>query len=327
MAQEVQPGNYVLNDYNFETPKTDLKAPANIDRQNVEANHEIYDYPGEYDKYDDGKRYSKTRIEEMHASFETAYGGGTVRGVAAGYKFKLSGAARSDENTNYLVVSTSTHAESEGYLSDGGSGGDAAFSCSFTAIRATTPFHSARLTPKPTIQGAQTAVVTGPKGEEIYTDKYGRIKVQFHWDRKGKRDENTTCWIRVGQAWAGKRWGATFTPRIGQEVIVAFLEGDPDQPIIVGSVYNGDQMPPYYGEGRDSKHKHDPNVWGVKSCSTKSGEGYNELRFDDYKGKEEIYLHAEKDLDLRVKNCAHKTIGSDVHCTIGTDAAGTCGAR
>src|SRR6266513_2944919 len=268
MAQEVQPGSYVINDYNFETPKTDLKAPANVDRQNVESKHEIYDYPGEYDKFDEGKRYARTRIEELQSSFEIASGGGDVRGVAAGFKFKLSGASRSDENTNYLVVSTSTHAESEGFLSAGAPDGAGAFACSFTAIRATTPFHPARLTPKPVIQGAQTAVVTGPKGEEIYTDKYKRIKVQFYWDRKGKHDENTTCWIRVAEPWAGKRWGSTFTPRIGQEVVVSFLEGDPDRPLVIGSVYNGDQMRPYLGEGLDSKHKHDPKLTGVKSCST-----------------------------------------------------------
>ena len=323
MAQEVQPGSYVLNDYNFETPKTDLKAPANIDRQNVESKHEIYDYPGEYDKFDDGKRYARTRIEEVQSGFETAYGGGDVRGVAVGFKFKLGGAPRSDENTNYLVVSTSTHAESEGFLPDGGADGAAAFECSFTAIRATTPFHPARLTPKPLIQGAQTAVVTGPKGEEIYTDKYGRIKVQFYWDRKGKHDENTTCFIRVAEPWAGKRWGSTFTPRIGQEVVVNFLEGDPDQPLIIGSVYNGDQMPPYLGEGLDGKHKHDPKVSGVKSCSTKGGQGYNELRFDDNKGKEQIFLHAEKDLDTRVRNDTRTDVGGSMNLSVGfQDAQG-----
>src|SRR5438552_10788885 len=317
MAQEVQPGSYVLNDYNFETPKTDLKAPANVDRQNVESKHEVYDYPGEYDKFDDGKRYARTRIEELQSSFETASGSGDVRGVAAGFKFKLSGASRSDENTDYLIVSTSTHAESEGFLSDGAPEGAGAFACNFTAICATTPFHPARLTPKPVIQGAQTAVVTGPKGDEIYTDKYGRIKVQFYWDRKGKHDENTTCWIRVAEPWAGKRWGSTFTPRIGQEVVVNFLEGDPDQPLIIGSAYNGDQMPPYLGEGFDGKHRHDPKVSGVKSCSTKGGQGYNELRFDDNKGKEQIFLHAEKDLDRRVRNDISTDVGGSTNLTVG----------
>ena len=311
MAQEVQPGSYVLNDYNFETPKTDLKAPANIDRQNVESKHEIYDYPGEYDKFDDGKRYARTRIEEVQSDFETASGGGDVRGVAAGFKFKLGGASRSDENTNYLVVSTSTHAESEGFLSGGASEGAGAFACSFTAIRATTPFHPARLTPKPVIQGAQTAVVTGPKGEEIYTDKYKRIKVQFYWDRKGKHDENTTCWIRVAEPWSGKNWGSVCTPRIGQEVVVNFLEGDPDQPLIIGSVYNGEQMPPY----ELPKHK---TLSGVKSRSTLGGSSpnFNEIRFEDKKGEEQVFINAEKDMDLRVENDSREFIGKDRHLIV-----------
>jgi len=317
MAQEVQAGSYVLNDYNFETPKTDLKAPSNIDRQNVEANHELYDYPGEYDKFDDGKRYSRMRIEEVQSDFEIAEGSGDVRGVAAGFKAKINGLSRSDQIDDYLVVSTMIYAESEGFLSGGGASDGGAFSCSFTAVRAKTPFHPARLTPKPIIQGAQTAVVTGPKGEEIYTDKYGRIKVQFHWDRKGKKDENTTCFIRVAELWAGKRWGSIFTPRIGQEVVVNFLEGDPDQPLIIGSVYNAEQMQPYLGEGLDEKHKHDPKLSGIKSCSTKGGQGYNELRFDDNKGREEIFVHAEKDLDTRVRNDTRTDVGGSTNLTVG----------
>jgi Rhs element Vgr protein len=317
MSQEVQPGRYVLNDYDFEKPKTSLQATASIDRQNIEANHELFDYPGEYTKLEDGQLYARTRIEEVQCGFETAYGSGDVRGVATGFKFKLGGAPRSDQNVNYLVVSTYIQAESEGFLSDGGPEGSGAFACSFTAVRANTPFHPARLTPKPVIQGLQTAVVTGPKGEEIHTDKFGRVKVQFFWDRKGKKDENTTCFIRVAEPWAGKRWGSTFTPRIGQEVVVSFLEGDPDRPLIIGGVYNGDQMPPYLGEGLDVKHKHDPRVSGIKSCSTKGGEGYNELRFDDNKGKEQIFIHAEKDLDMRINSVSRTTVGADSHLTIG----------
>ena len=315
-------GKYQHTDYDFTRPKVDLKTPESNPGQFGHADYEIFDYPGEYDKRPDGEQWSRVRMEELRTDRETIQGGGDVTGLATGYKFTLSEPPGPGDAGDYVVTATSIHLQSNVYES-GTSGGEGdSYYCSFSAIKAADQFRPARLTPKPSVQGLQTAVVTGPKGEEIYTDKYGRIKVQFYWDREGKRDENTTCWIRVGQAWAGKRWGATFTPRIGQEVIVAFLEGDPDQPIIVGSVYNGDQMPPYLGEGLDPKHKHDPNLWGIKSCSTKSGEGYNELRFDDCKGKEEIYLHAEKDLDVRVKNCAHETIGGDVHCTIGTDGGG-----
>jgi type VI secretion system secreted protein VgrG len=320
MTQEVQAGNYVLNDYDFEKPKTSLKAPANIDRQNVEANHELYDYPGEYDKFDDGKRYARMRIEEVQSDFEIAEGSGDVRGVAAGFKFKINGLPRSDQIDDYLVVSTVTRGESEGFLSDGGASGSGAFSCSFTAVRAKTPFHPARLTPKPIIQGAQTAVVTGPKGEEIYTDKYGRIKVQFHWDRKGKKDENTTCFIRVAEPWAGKNWGIIFTPRIGQEVVVNFLEGDPDQPLIIGSVYNGDQMPPYTLPANKTQS-------GVKTRSSLNGTpaNFNEIRFEDKKGQEQLYIHAEKNEDIVVENNKTENVGNNEDIKIGHDRTETVG--
>lgn len=322
MTQEVQAGSYVLNDYDFEKPKTSLKAPANIDRQNVEANHELYDYPGEYDKFDDGKRYARMRIEEVQSDFEIAEGSGDVRGVAAGFKFKINGLPRSDQIDDYLVVSSVTRAESEGFLSGGGASDSGAFSCSFTAVRAKTPFHPARLTPKPIIQGAQTAVVTGPKGEEIYTDKYGRIKVQFHWDRKGKKDENTTCFIRVAEPWAGKQWGIIFTPRIGQEVVVNFLEGDPDQPLIIGSVYNGDQMPPYTLPANKTQS-------GVKTRSSLNGTpaNFNEIRFEDKKGQEQLYIHAEKNEDIVVENNKTENVGNNEDIQIGNDRTETVGGN
>jgi len=166
------------------------------------------------------------------------------------------------------------------------------------------------------VQGSQSAVVVGPKGEEIFTDKYGRVKVQFHWDREGKNDEDSSCWVRVGQLAAGRRWGASHWPRIGQEVIVDFFEGDPDQPIIVGTVYNADQMPPYLGQGPDSKHKNDNKVSGFKSNTTKGGQGFNELRFDDTKDKEQVFIHAEKNLDTRVKSSSMESVGSAKHVTV-----------
>ena len=163
-----------------------------------------------------------------------------------------------------------------------------------------------------------TAVVVGKQGDENCTDKYGRIKVQFHWDREGKLDQNSSCWVRVAQAWAGRRWGSTFIPRVGQEVIVDFLEGDPDQPIVIGTVYNADQMPPYLGDGLDSKHANDPNVSGIKSCSTKGGGGFNEMRFDDTSGQEQLFIHAEKDMDVRVKNDQHTVVAQNFSLKVGS---------
>ena len=173
------------------------------------------------------------------------------------------------------------------------------------------------MTPKPIIQGTQSAYVVGPTDKEIFTDKFGRVKVQFHWDRTGNYDAESACWIRVAQMWAGKRWGVSFWPRIGQEVIVAFEEGDPDQPIIVGSVYNPDQMPAYLGDGPDPKHKNDNKVSGIKSNTTPGGQGYNEIRFDDTKGKEQVFIHAQRNMDVNIGGSYMTTVGGSINFTNG----------
>jgi len=169
------------------------------------------------------------------------------------------------------------------------------YECAFVAAEGKQPFRAPQVTPKPVVHGPQTAIVVGKQGEEIYSDKYGRVKVQFHWDREGKSDENSSCWIRVSQLWAGKNWGGMFIPRIGQEVIVEFLEGDPDQPIITGRVYNADKMPPYPLPDNQTRST-------VKSNSSKGGGGFNEIRFEDKKGGEEYYVHAQKDMNVFVLN-------------------------
>ena len=174
------------------------------------------------------------------------------------------------------------------------------------------PYRPPRVTPKPIVQGPQTAVVVGKAGEEIWTDKYGRVKVQFHWDREGKRNENSSCWIRVSHPWAGKGWGAVAIPRIGQEVIVDFLEGDPDQPIITGRVYNAEQMPPYELPANQTQS-------GIKSRSSKGGdtENFNEIRFEDKKGSEEVYIHAEKDQNIVVENDQTIAVGTTGRSLLG----------
>ncbi len=174
------------------------------------------------------------------------------------------------------------------------------------------PYRPQRKTPKPVIAGCQTAVVVGPKGEEIFTDKYGRVKVQFHWDREKKLDEGSSCWLRVGTVWAGRQWGAIHIPRIGQEVIVEFVEGSPDEPIIVGSVYNADTMPPY----KLPEHK---TRSGIMSRSSLGGGSmnFNEIRFEDKKGKEQLYIHAEKNQDIEVENDETHSVGVDRSKTIG----------
>ncbi len=254
LQKEVQTGVYSLNDFNFTTPKSSLLAKSQVSQAHAQSNFEIYDYPGEYDDQGEGQSlYSKLRIQEHQAQHEVAQGHGNARGLASGAIFTLDLFPRSDQNRDYLITETYIHITGDIYEGRGGGGRGEFYTCAFSAIPSDVPYRPPRLTPKPLIQGPQTAMVVGTKGEEIMTDKYGRVKLQFHWDRYSKGDENSSCWVRVSQAWAGKNWGAIYIPRIGQEVIVEFLEGDPDQPIITGRVYNAVAMPPYALPGEMTK--------------------------------------------------------------------------
>jgi len=311
LSQEVQPGACALNDFNFETPKASLMAKGVIDRPHAQSQFEIYDYPGEYTDSGEGDTYARTRIEELHAEFEQVLGTGNAMGVATGSLFTLTNYPRDDQNREYLVSSTSLDVESDVFESGVADSGPE-FACSFTALDASQPYRSERSTPKPVVQGPQTAIVVGKAGEEIWTDEYGRVKVQFHWDRYGAADEDSSCWIRVAQLWAGKNWGAMYLPRIGQEVIVEFLEGDPDRPIITGRVYNDATKPPYELPGNATRST-------VKSNSSKGGGGFNEIRLEDLKGEEQVFVHAEKNFDLRVKNDRHEFIGNDRHLMVKND--------
>jgi type VI secretion system secreted protein VgrG len=311
VEKEVQPVAFALNDFNFEKPKTSLRASANVTRQHGLSQFEIYDYPGEYREMSEGERLTAVRLDELQSRYETLRGQGSSRGLASGSTFTLKGHARADQNREYLVTSISLHADAGEFASSTAGKGEF-FSCSLTAIEKAQQFRPARVTPKPSVQGPQTAMVVGPKGEEIYPDKYGRVKLQFHWDRYGKADENSSCWIRVSSEWAGKKWGAINLPRIGQEVIVEFLEGDPDRPLITGRVYNAEAMPPYELPGKAT-------ISTLKSNSSKGGAGFNEIRFDDKKGEEQVFLHGEKNLDIRIKNDAYTTIENNQHLLVKKD--------
>lgn len=287
VEKELKPGAYALNDFNFETPKASLRAKSTISREHAAAAFEVYDYPGEYEDHGDGEAYARVRIEELQSTYEVCHAQANVRGLCAGYVFTLQDHPRQDQNREYLITSGSCQMDAGGFESGDASEADEFFSCSCTVIDCNTPFRPARTTPKPLIQGPQTAIVVGPAGDEIHTDAQARVKVQFHWDRYGKSDENSSCWVRVSQPWAGKGWGSMATPRIGQEVIVEFLEGDPDRPIITGRVYNADQPPPYAG-GQGV-------VSGLKSKTHKGG-GFNEFSMDDTAGSEKISIHAQYDM-------------------------------
>lgn len=302
-SQRVQSGVYVANDFDFERPRTVLERQSLIKRKHAKPSLEVYNYPGGYTQSSDGDFYSRTRIEELQAAYEIIEGKTNTAPFSTGMLFKLTGFHREDQNREHLITGATHELKMEIDTAAATSSGQLKsqaglyYDCSFTAIDSQQPFRSPCITPKPVVRGPQTAMVVGKQGEEIWTDSHGRVKVQFHWDRLGKNDENSSCWLRVAQIWAGKQWGAMHIPRIGQEVIVDFLEGDPDSPIITGRVYNGESTVPYDLPANQTQS-------GLKSRSTKegSGETFNELRFEDKKGEEEIYFHAEKNFQRIVEN-------------------------
>jgi type VI secretion system secreted protein VgrG len=318
--QILRPGKYAVTDYNFETPSTSLDAEMKTTIE-VGGNSklEIYDFPGEYANKKQGDAIAKIRMEEEEAQYFVASGTSSCRAFTTGYRFDLKDYVRKDMNQAYVLTSLHHVATVGGTYTTTTTGKDeSAYTNSFTCIPHKVPFRPPQVTPKPVIQGVQTAVVVGKAGEEIWTDNYGRVKVQFHWDREGKYDENSSCWTRVSQNWAGKQWGAMFLPRIGQEVIVEFVEGDPDRPIITGRVYNAEQMPPYPLPGEQTKST-------IKSNSSKGGGGSNELRFEDKKGGEEIYLHGQKDWTIAIENDKNQTVGHDEMLSVGNNRTKTVG--
>jgi type VI secretion system secreted protein VgrG len=314
-SREVQPGVYAQDDYDFERPSVEIKTRKALTRSYTPSDYEMFDYPGRYLQSADGQQLASVRIDEYGSQFETANAITNARGLSVGCSLNVYGCPRADQNREYLVLSADYDLEYGDYESVPQPEG-ADYQCSFVAMSTKQQFRPRRLTPKPFVQGPQTAMVVGPGGDEIYTDKYGRVKVVFHWDRRGqeKKDENSSCWIRVSSPWAGKAWGGIAIPRIGQEVVVDFLEGDPDQPIILGRVYNAEQMPPYELPANMTQT-------GIKSRSSKGGspDNFNELRFEDKKGEEQVFLHAEKNQDIEVENDETHWVGHDRKKTIDHD--------
>lgn len=317
-SQKIQPGTCVLTDYDFKFPKTALEVDAKIAKDHSESEYEIFDYPGEYVVSGDGDNYVRTRIEELHTQHAQAQGQGNVRRIGCGALFTLANFTRKDQNREYLLVSVTHNFQGDDF--EAGSGGSSSYTNSFSVVASDVVFRPARMTAKPVVQGPQTAVVVGPGGEEIYTNEHGQVKLQFHWDRYGESNENSSCWVRVSQLWAGKTWGGIHIPRIGQEVIVEFLEGDPDRPIVTGRVYNGDQTPPYDLPANKTQS-------GIKSRSSQGGSGanFNEIRFEDKMGEEQVYVHAEKNQDNIVENDETTFVGHDRTEDIGNDETITIG--
>ena len=296
LSRDVQSGTVAFGDYDFTRPKADLLVKRSAARSHPHAKGEVYDWPGDYTVTKDGDHYADVRMDELTMAHERVSVDGYVRGLWVGDLFTLEGAPRADQDRQYLIVEGRYVLQSSEYLTSDEKAPEP-YSCSFELIDAKAQFRLARTTPRARVHGPQTATVVGKKGEEIWTDKHGRVKVQFPWERYTKSDENSSCWIRVAQNWAGKNFGGFQVPRMGDEVIVDFLEGNPDRPLITGRVYNGDNMFPYALPAEQTKS-------GIKSRSSKSGnaDNFNELRFEDKKGEEEIYFHAEKNFVRVVEN-------------------------
>lgn len=315
--QTIMPNRYASNVYDFKNPKADLSAkydPKKTRHEYLIDEPEIFDYPGYYLNRDEGKNYVEIRLEELQCQQERMRATGGCRGLSPGYSFKLTDYAREDQNKEYLTISIEHEINNNAYFSGEGTVAPL-YRCEVEVMdKKKLPFRTPRKTPKPIVQGPQTAIVVGRSGEEIHTDEYGRVVVQFHWDRYGTKDENSSCWVRVSQLWAGTKWGGIHIPRIGQEVVVSFLEGDPDRPLITGSVYNANCMPPYDLTGNKTQS-------GIKSRSTKEGgaDNFNEIRMEDMKDSEELYIQAEKDENILVKNNKGEKVGNNETIDIGND--------
>lgn len=307
--KKVRSSGIRLTDFDFEVPSKNLEAVSSNPTTPSMSALERFNYPGKYKERNNGNDYTRLLMERENVAFETKIAESNLRTLNAGAKFTLAEHYRDDQNKEYLITKIKMIIKSDEYTTQQQTDDSVMFQATFSAVPAASAYRSQVQAVKPKMQGPQTAIVVGKSGEEIWTDKYGRVKVLFHWDRYGKADETSSCWIRVSQNWAGKNWGHYQIPRIGQEVLVDFLEGDPDKPIIIGSVYNGNTMPPYTLPANATRS-------GIKTRSSKGGDGFNEIRLEDKKGEEQIFIHAEKNQDVRVKNDQISWVGNEQHTNV-----------
>ncbi|MNJ38381.1 Phage-related baseplate assembly protein [compost metagenome] len=291
-------------------PASVLRADASLALKHDLGEFEHYRYPGHFARVADGEAASKTRLRARHAEQQLFTAAGCAPYLVPGAQFSLVEHPDEALNDTYLIVRTQLEAHCP--PSATGVGGPK-YSCQVQAIRSSVRYACALSTPRPKIAGPQTAFVVGKQGEALWVDEFGRIKVQFHWDRGDQRFENCSCWVRVAQPLAGQRWGAIFLPRVGQEVIVEFLDGDPDRPLVTGSLYNGGMRPPHALPAQMARS-------GIKSQSLGAEDVYNELRFEDKGGAEQLLFHAGRNHDVTVRNDALETIGNDRHLKVGANA-------
>ncbi|MES1205760.1 MAG: type VI secretion system tip protein TssI/VgrG [Pseudomonadota bacterium] len=316
VAQQVRAGAFATVDFDFKLPRNPLYTALSKPLSHAHAQYEVFDSPGDFVKKGVGETRVKRRLEERQFEHELVQSSGDVRGPGSGHLFTLQEFPRDDQNKQYLVVSALYSVHAGDYETSGGGDAGEEFRVSYTLLDSKVPYRPPMRAHKSRVEGPQTAIVVGEGGREIWTDKFGRVMVQFHWDRYGMSDEKSSCWVRVSQVWAGAKWGSLHVPRIGQEVIVDFLEGDPDRPIITGRVYNGDNMPPYLDPDAPTETA---TQSGIKSRSTPGGtaNNFNEIRFEDKKGKEEFHIQAERDHSTLVKRNQSISVGADRSVSVG----------
>lgn len=304
-------GKYMVRDYNFTKPSADLTARTIKTATHKHGSFEVYEYPGPYEETDIGQKLSDVRMQAIAADRAMVHGVSNCRKLHAGWKFQLDKYPDKPVNRDYLITrSEITTSIAEGLASQEDKGEKLdTYRTVIRAIPGDVPFRLHRRTPRPMIRGPQTAKVVGASGDEITTDEYGRVKVKFHWDRSDTQDDQRTCWIRVAQSWAGAGFGAMFIPRVGMEVVVEFLEGNPDRPLITGVVYNANQKVPYSLPGDKTKTT-------LKTNSSTGGGGFNEFRFEDEAGNEEVFFKAQKDYNKKVLNNETVSIKNDTTTTV-----------
>ncbi len=315
-SEQMVSGGVAHQDYNFEMPTMDFGTNEEGER---DSELEVYDYPGVYQSPEDGRSVSQIRLQEIESTRRGGKGQSDCTRLVPGYLFTLSGHDRSDLNDQeYLLTEVQHQATTEQDLDEGRATDRCTYSNFFRFIRSETPFRAERSSTRPRVLGSQTAEVVGPPGEEVHTNEHGQVRVQFHWDREGQRNEQSTCWVRVSQFWAGQGYGAMFIPRIGHEVIVDFLEGDPDRPIITGSVYHAQNVPPLVLPDEATRST-------IKSNSSLGGGGFNELRFEDKAGEEELYTHAQRDQIEVVEHNMSTSVGCNRSLSVSGNRTETIG--
>ncbi len=322
-SRHIRPGAYVAHDFNFLDPQEPKRGELVMPNDHAEAHYQVFEYPGGFQQNQAGDVLARIRLEELQAEHEVVRGTGNARGLSAGALFSLSGFPRDDQNKEYLLTDVSYVIQVTGYETGREPDEPPDYRLSFVAMDSQRPFRPARITRKPTVEGPQTAFVVGQAGQDIWTDEYGRVKVRFHWDRAQTPDESASCWVRVAQIWAGSGFGGVHLPRTGQEVVVDFLEGDPDRPLITGRVYNAVNTVPY-------KLPDNATQSGIKSRSVTGGapDNFNEIRFEDKKGEEELHLQAEKNMTTLVKNDQSTTVQKNRSASVGgSDSVSVTGNR